>query len=394
MRIGIVKPDWGFTGGFELVARRVALHLARQGHEVEWELVPVAALPRDPFGVAVDERVRERAWEAFRYLAMVEAFRAVDASRFDVVVTTQPPSFVTPHPRRLALFYHHLRIYYDLSDAYIASGFTDPSDHATAQAAVRTVDAHYVPQVAHWLAGSESVADRLRLYHGITEPVGVFHAGSGMAEAQLHAPVGDRFDAPLCVSRHEWTKRTELFAVAMAHLRGLHGIAVGSGGRLPFVRDLHARLATGVVDPDTLDDAALWLNPGAAPRVLSARGTNVTFAEHLSDDELARHYRQALCVVAPAYREDYGLTAIEAMMFGKPVVVCEDGGGLTAFVEDGVTGFVVAPTGRAIADAVARLADDRELARSMGAAGRERAAELTWSRAWQELDAGLARVAG
>lgn len=394
MRIGIVKPDWGFTGGFELVARRVALHLARQGHEVEWELVPVAALPPDPFGVAVDEPVRQRAWEAFRYLAMVEAFRAVDTSRFDVVLTTQPPSFVTPHPRRLALFYHHLRIYYDLSEAYVASGFTDATDHATAQAAVHTVDAHYVPQVVHWLAGSESVADRLRLYHDITEPVGLFHAGSDLAEAQLRVPAGDRFDAPLCVSRHEWAKRTELFTVAMAHLRPLRGVAVGSGGRLPFVRDLDARLAAPGVDLDALDDRSVWLNPGAAPRGRPTRTTNMTFAEHLSEDELARHYRQALCVVAPAYREDYGLTAIEAMAFGKPVIVCEDGGGLTEFVEDGVNGFVVAPTGRAIAEAVERFEDDRGLARAMGAAGRERAAAFTWTRAWQELDAGLARVAG
>jgi hypothetical protein len=394
MRVGIVKPDWGFTGGFEVVVRRIAQRLTDQGHEVTWAQVPVAALPSDPFGVTLPEAARTRAWEAFRYLAMVEAFRAVDTSSFDLVLSTQPPSFVTAHPRHLALFYHHVRIYYDLSDAYVASGFTDAADHAAAQAAVREVDSHFVPRVAHWLAGSETVAERLRRYHGLTDRVGLFHAGSGMAEAQLRLAAGDRFEGPLCVSRHEWTKRTELFAVALKHLPRLRGTLVGSGGRLPFLRDLDARLSEPGTDLDALSDRDLWLNPGVAPRRRTLPATNVVFAEHLTEDELARRYRNALCVVAPAYQEDYGLTAIEAMAFGKPVIVCDDGGGLTAFVEDGVTGFVVAPTGRAIAEAVERFAADRGLARAMGAAGRERAAELTWARAWDELDAGIARVVG
>jgi hypothetical protein len=392
MRVGIVKPDWGITGGFEVVVHRIEQHLRAAGHDVRWATVPVAALPGDPFGVTVPESVRGRAWEAFRYLAMVEAFRAVDTTGFDVVLSTQPPSFVAEHPRHLALFYHHLRIYYDLSEAYVASGFTDPTDHATAQHAVRAVDAHYVPRVSAWLAGSESVAERLHTYHGLTERVGVFHAGSGLAEAQLRLPAGDRFEGPLCVSRHEWSKRTELFVAALKHLPRVQGVAVGSGGRLPFLRDLDARLSAPGVDLDALGDRDLWLNPGAAPRRRPTQPTNVVFAEHLTEDDLARRYRNALCVVAPAYREDYGLTAIEAMAFGKPVIVCADGGGLTSFVEDGVTGFVVAPTGRAIADAISRFASDRALARTMGAAGRERAAELTWARAWAELDAGLEQV--
>lgn len=392
MRIGIVKPDWGFTGGFEVVVRRIAERLVDEGHDVGWELVPVARLRSDPFGVAVPEAVRTRAWEAFRYLAMLEAFRAVDTSSYDLVLSTQPPSFAAGHPRHLALFYHHLRIYYDLSEAYVASGFVDPTDHAVAQAAVRAVDSHFVPRVTQWLAGSESVADRLHRYHGLTERVGVFHAGSGLAETQLRLTAGDRFEHPICVSRHEWSKRTELFVLALKHVPWLQGVAIGSGGRLPFLRDLDARLSEPGTDLDALTDEDLWLNQGTAPRRRIVPGSNVVFAEHLPEDELARRYRNALCVVAPAFQEDYGLTAIEAMAFGKPVIVCEDGGGLTAFVEDGVNGFVVAPTGRAIAEAIGRLAADRGLARTMGAAGRERAAELTWARAWDELDAAIEQV--
>src|SRR5207245_11240553 len=112
------------------------------------------------------------------------------------------------------------------------------------------------------------------------------------------------------------------------------------------------------------------------------------------DSELAALYGSALCVVAPAYLEDYGLTALEAMAFGKPVVVCKDGGGLVDFVEDGITGFVVDPNGRALAEAVRTLADDPALARKMGAAAREAGGGYSWGRAAEEILAGLARVAG
>ena len=55
---------------------------------------------------------------------------------------------------------------------------------------------------------------------------------------------------------------------------------------------------------------------------------NVEIAGRVDDGHLARLYREAPCVVAPALDEDYGLTAIEAMRSRPPVIVCRDGGGL------------------------------------------------------------------
>ncbi len=97
-------------------------------------------------------------------------------------------------------------------------------------------------------------------------------------------------------------------------------------------------------------------------------------------------------MVAPAYDEDYGLTAIEAMAHGCPVIVCTDGGGLTELVADERTGLIVDPTPRAIADAVERLVGDPDLAAELGANGVERAAELSWANAEAELLEGLERV--
>ncbi len=131
------------------------------------------------------------------------------------------------------------------------------------------------------------------------------------------------------------------------------------------------------------------------PRMGPAGTGRVRFVSHVLGNELERLYREARCVVAPAFDEDYGLTAIEAMAWGAPLVVCEDGGSLAELVSQTGAGEVVAPDHRAISDAVRRIAYDPELARHYGAAGREAVEHrFTWSAAFEQLDDALQAVAG
>ncbi len=112
----------------------------------------------------------------------------------------------------------------------------------------------------------------------------------------------------------------------------------------------------------------------------------------MSAADLVARYRDCSCVVAPAYLEDYGLTALEGMAFGKPVIVCRDGGYLAHLVADGVNGLVVDPTPHALAGAIRRIHEDPAWAQELGEAGRAIAAEFTWDRALAELDAGIEQV--
>jgi glycosyltransferase involved in cell wall biosynthesis len=114
----------------------------------------------------------------------------------------------------------------------------------------------------------------------------------------------------------------------------------------------------------------------------------VTFLGRASKDDLVREYASALCVVCPAFDEDYGLTCLEAMALGKPVVACVDGGGYVELIDDGVDGFLVEATGPAIAAAIERLKDPA-LARAMGARGREKARAYTWPRAVDQVERAL-----
>lgn len=398
MRIAIAKPDHGIAGGFERVLDRIGAHLAAGGHEVVALPVDVTRRSAAPFGLPPAPEVAARSADFVGYFGLVEAFMGVDARRADVLLSTQPPSFVVPHPRHLSLFYHHARTFYDLAEVCLAAGLVDPAAHVAALDRIRRFDQVHLAQVGWFLAGSQTVAGRLAAFNGLADNVSVFHAGLGVDPTSVddgRGPVPDGH--ALCVSRHEFPKRTELFVQAMAVLDGrVPGVAVGGGGRLGWARQVHLELRDGGRDP--LDPSpAIWrCAPGYVPpdTVPEPARPVVALRGQVPDAELAELYRGALCVVAPAFQEDYGLTAIEAMALGKPVIVCEDGGGLTEFVEHGRNGLVVAPDGPAIAAAVARLRDDHDLARELGRAGRETAARYSWTNAMAEFDAGLAAVCG
>ena len=78
-------------------------------------------------------------------------------------------------------------------------------------------------------------------------------------------------------------------------------------------------------------------------------------------------------VVVPSLSEASGLTAMEAMALGVPVVASSVGG-LAEVVENGATGLLVPPADEgAIARAIARLLDNPELAQRLATEGARRA---------------------
>jgi len=419
LRVVVVKPDWGIRGGAEAVVERMEAVLRADGHRVERRTIGVQALPRTPFGVALPERAWNAVPELFRYLAILDAVERLDVRAADLVVSTHAPSFAVDHPRHLSLFFHHLRVFYDLDDVFVAAGLAgDPDLHAAARHRVRAIDQPRLERVGWFSPNSEVTAARLVKFNGLTNAT-VHHAGSGSVSPSRcgrdapgqgpAATLGGPSGPVLCVSRSELSKRTELFVAAM-HLSGVTGVLVGDGGRWPFVADLDRRLAAGTVDPGTLTDTDLWLNrgevtvrgrwPGRPQWAGLARRTSrrqpapskVTLAGRVDGETLARLYREAPCVVIPAYDEDYGLTAVEALAHGTPVVVCADGGGLTTIVEHEVDGLVVAPTPSAIAGAVQRIVRDPHLAHRLGQAALAKAATFTWERTADELRGCVERV--
>ena len=124
-----------------------------------------------------------------------------------------------------------------------------------------------------------------------------------------------------------------------------------------------------------------------------ATDRDVRFVHDATDEELICAYRGALVTVLPSvYRDAFGgrwempellgNVLLESMACATPVI-CSDVGGMPEVVEEGVSGFVVAPNDpAALGRRISALAGDPSLRIEMGRRARRRVLErFTWERA-------------
>jgi glycosyltransferase involved in cell wall biosynthesis len=110
--------------------------------------------------------------------------------------------------------------------------------------------------------------------------------------------------------------------------------------------------------------------------VLAPLGSRAVVLGPLADDELRAVYGAATVFAFPSHAEGFGLPVLEAMAQGTPVVTSRGTG--TADAAGDAAVLVDPADGEALAAALARLLDDGAHRRALAAAGRARAAALTW----------------
>jgi glycosyltransferase involved in cell wall biosynthesis len=105
-------------------------------------------------------------------------------------------------------------------------------------------------------------------------------------------------------------------------------------------------------------------------KLRSAAGPNVRMIGQVSDDELCWLYANCRGVVSASY-EDFGLTPLEAAVFGKPAVVHAWGGFLDTVVEDLNGLFFSQPEPCAITNEIKRAMSREWNARTIQTCARE-----------------------
>jgi len=109
---------------------------------------------------------------------------------------------------------------------------------------------------------------------------------------------------------------------------------------------------------------------------------------HVDDDAmLSAAYREARVTVLPSEYEAFGLVLLESLAAGTPVVASRVGG-IPEVVEDGRAGLLVPPKSpAALAEAIGRIWADRDLARHLGAYGRDHVVpRFQWDALVERLD--------
>lgn len=339
MRIAVASVQVPFiTGGAEILAQGLVAALRESGHQVDLVTLPFRFFPPDEVTRAM------QVWED-------ENFRRLNLYEPDLVVCLKFPAYGLAHPRKTAwLLHQHKR-----GDAPAA----DADDGARAlEEATVSFDRRHLADCRRF-ALSRHVARALAHSTGLAADV-LYHPPR--AASTFYA--GEALDYVFVPSRLEDSKRQSLLLRAMAHVRAPVGALVaGIGGQHAALRALIASLGLG---------------------------SRVRLLGQVSHEELCALYARALGVFFGPRDEDYGYVTLEAMLAHKPVITCTDSGGPLEFVEDGLTGAVVAPEPQAIAAAIDALWADRARARRLGENGHERyrALDLRWDHVAQALTAG------
>ena len=214
---------------------------------------------------------------------------------------------------------------------------------------------------------SESTRSDL-LARGVpVEKTGVIYCG---IDSQAFTPAADQRSATptiAYVGRLRRYKRVELILEAVARMenRGVEVEIAGTGEDRPRLEALATSLDLG---------------------------RRVRFLGFVSETEKLALLRRAWALAFASPKEGWGITNLEAAACATPVVA-SDSPGLRESVRDGETGLLV-PHGdvAAMSAAMARIASDRSLVDTFGAAGRRFAETFTWDRAADETLVHLAQI--
>lgn len=105
---------------------------------------------------------------------------------------------------------------------------------------------------------------------------------------------------------------------------------------------------------------------------------SITFLGAQRHDQLPYFYSASELCVLPSRYESFGMVALEAMACGTPVIASKVGG-LTSFIQDEITGFLVPEEDEnSLAEKIFTLLNDQSLKNRLGINARSRARSFSW----------------
>lgn len=340
--IAVVTSSPPFAeGGHLVMARELVRALEEEGHEAG-----LVVTPQNRFG---------RQGSAYLAAWCTDVQLAHEDQKVDQVISLRFPGFAVQHPNHVLWLNHRMREYYDLWEQFSSHlSWKGKIKERTRRAIIHRVDKHLFNKMQRRFVISGTVQTRLRQFGGISSDV--LYPPPPKRDYR-HDTYGDYLFG---VSRLSPLKRFDLVLRALAEptAASIKCVIAGEGAEIESLKRLRSHLE------------------------LDGR---VTFAGRLDEAGLIEHLARCRAVIFPPFNEDYGFVTVEAFMCGKPVITCTDSGGPAELVRDSENGFVTAPTPEALAVAMRRLIDDRNLAIRLGEVGRTLATGMTWSGAIQRL---------
>jgi glycosyltransferase involved in cell wall biosynthesis len=287
-------------------------------------------------------------------LEQMLAIRLLDLTDYaDLLITIRTPSYMLKHPNKVAWFIHHHRGAYDLWGTPYQD-IPDTPEGLRLRRSIMQADNVALRECRKIFTNSKVVSDRLKTFNSIdSEVLYPYYCGS----------YGDYIFYPSRITRH---KRQYLAIESMRYTR--------SGVKLVIAGSPDA--------PAELEQVEAIVRRYGLESKVEIIGRWISQKEKV--DLIANSLG---CIYIPYDEDSYGYVSLEAYHSDKPVITCSDSGGTLEIVEDRVTGSIVPPDARALAAAMDRLYNDRQLAMRMGRAGRSRmdSLNISWNHVMERL---------
>ncbi|MBL8160202.1 glycosyltransferase [Candidatus Saccharibacteria bacterium] len=252
-------------------------------------------------------RYKHQLWPVLR----PAAFKKLDLKEYDIILSSasaEAKAVVTRKQMAMHICYCHspIRYYWSHYEEYMQNpgfGMLNPLVRLVMPAFVRWMrkrDLESTHGVNRFIANSHEVQRRIKEYYNRDSEVIFPPVDTNRLRPQ--APV-QKQDYYLVVGRQIPYKRLDLAVVACSQL--------------------NKRLVV--------------IGKGSEHEELKRRGgANVLFLENIEDADITAYFQQAKALIFPG-REDFGITPVEALSAGTPVIAYKNGGALD-YIQDGING--------------------------------------------------------
>lgn len=325
-------------GGSEYLAERLQKKLIEYGHKAEVVKIPFKWYP--------SEKIPEHIL-ACRLLDLTES----SGESIDILIGMKFPAYYIKHPNKVLWIFHQFKQAYDLWGTKYQDIPPTPEGVKIREIIIHS-DNSFLTEAKKIYTISRAVSKRLKDFNNI-------HS------IPLYPPLDDS-DKFYCEeygnylfypSRINPAKRQDLSIESFKYVRSNAQLVIaGRADNINYMNYLN-----NIIEKNHLQGKVKLLGG-------------------ISQDEKFNLFANSLgCLFIP-YDEDYGFVTLESFYSRKPVITCDDSGGILEFVENNINGYVVSPEPEAIADAIDKLYLSKEKAEKMGMEGYEKvlSMDITW----------------
>lgn len=326
-------------GGAEIMVENLTNELIKRNFDAELIQIPFKWYPENTL---YDNMM------LWRMLDLEEA----NGQKIDLVVATKFPSYGVKHPNKVVWLMHQYRQVYDLYST--GTGLEQTPRGAFVKSNVTNFDTKVINEAQSVYSISQNVSNRLKHYNGIdSQPLYQPPALTGRYYSDTYGSY------VVSVGRLDLLKRNNLLIQSLAYCNKSIDIKIaGKGPEMENLMQLAEKL--GVSD-------------------------RVEFLGFISDEDLLSLYANAFAVFFAPVDEDYGFITLEAFLSKKPVITCEDSGGVLEFVSHNENGLICSHNPKDIAEKINRLYENKENSKRLGLNGYDRVKNITWDNVIDKL---------